>query len=301
MMKAYQLFAMLILLLAAPACNTFQSVLPSAPTSTPVPTRTAAPTLAAATATSLPLTMSPSPAATPTQVSAATVTRAPAASGPGTSAARRIQFQSGGTSAELAGNLAANTIDRYVLRALGGQTLTVEVSSSQGRMLLQISGADGNPLKTFGAGSSTWTGPLPSTQDYDIAIATESATAAAYTLRVAIPPLGTGVNPEPNRIQFAPASTSHTVQGNLGQDGLDVYVLRALAGQTMTVEVTSAQGPLLLAINGADGDVLKSAGAGGSSWSGTLRTTQDYFLRVHTPEGRPASYILRVAIPPITP
>lgn len=80
-----------------------------------------------------------------------------------------------------------NGIDQYVLRALAGQTMTINAFSKQANLLLEISGADGQPLKTFGGGSSNWSRVLPKTQDYVIKIATDNGGTAIYTLLVAIP------------------------------------------------------------------------------------------------------------------
>lgn len=133
-----------------------------APTSSPTPAAPPVPTLAKATA------ISPSGEAVPTP--------------------ERIQFKTGGTTATIQGNLVANGMDRYVLRALAGQTLKIDLTSKQAHMLFQVNGADGNVLKSFGAGASTWSIQLPTTQDYVIGITTEDGSAASYTLTVTIPP-----------------------------------------------------------------------------------------------------------------
>lgn len=91
--------------------------------------------------------------------------------------------------------------------------------------------------------------------------------------------------PSVRRIQFTPGSSSATLWGSMSPSGMDRYVLTALAGQTMTVEVIPTSGQPLLSISGANGEVLKSAGAGSPSWSGVLPLTQDYFITVSV-EGR---------------
>ncbi len=148
----------------AAATRTPAVAMPTAlpPTSSPTPVATAVPTLAKATASS------PSGGAVPTP--------------------KRIQFQAGGTSATIQGNLGTNGMDRYVLRALAGQTLKIDLASKQANMLFQVNGADGNVLKSFGAGASSWSIQLPTTQDYVIGITTEDGSAASYTLTVTIPP-----------------------------------------------------------------------------------------------------------------
>lgn len=100
------------------------------------------------------------------------------------------------------------------------------------------------------------------------------------------------------RIRFAPGGSSATLLGNLSPNGLDYYVLTALAGQTMTVEVLPTAGHPLLSISGANGEVLKSAGAGSPSWSGVLPLTQDYFITISAEGDSAVNYTLQVTIPP---
>ncbi len=182
------LLVSIIILPALAGCNVFARQLP-----TPVPA-TSVPTVELPTAT-------PSPTATatpvPSPVPSATLPPATQKPSGGTSgitspAPRRIEFQTGAITATIQGSLGTNSIDYYVLRALGGQKMTVvaTTASSQAHLLLQISGADGSPLKSMAAGAPNWTGVLPSTQDYLIAIAAEGGVPASYTLQVTIPPLG---------------------------------------------------------------------------------------------------------------
>jgi hypothetical protein len=77
------------------------------------------------------------------------------------------------------------------------------------------------------------------------------------------------------------------------------YVLKASAGQTMRVYLSPYQPvDLLMAIWGADGDVLLSGHVKADQWFGVLRTTQDYYISVTTADGSTAvSYALQVVIP----
>jgi hypothetical protein len=68
--------------------------------------------------------------------------------------------------------------------------MTVEVTSFPGQALLSISGANGEVYKSSGVGSSGWSGNLPLTQDYFIAISPAgNSPVTHYTLQVMIPPL----------------------------------------------------------------------------------------------------------------
>jgi hypothetical protein len=98
------------------------------------------------------------------------------------------------------------------------------------------------------------------------------------------------------RITFEAGSIGTTIKADLPEYKLHTYVLRAEAGQTMTVQLTS-KWDLLLSISGADGSVLKSTGIAGTEWSGTLNKSQDYFLSIQAVDGLAASYTLQVVIP----
>jgi uncharacterized protein YgiM (DUF1202 family) len=98
------------------------------------------------------------------------------------------------------------------------------------------------------------------------------------------------------RISFEAGSIGSTIKADLPENKLHTYVLRAEAGQTMTVQLTS-KWDLLLSVSGADGVVLKSSGVADSQWSGILPKSQDYYLAIQAVDGLAASYTLQVVIP----
>jgi hypothetical protein len=257
---------------AAPSAN-------SAP-----PTVTAPPEVP--TATPLPPTAVP-PTAVPPTAAPATVPVAPAP--------QRIQFASGATSATVTGQVAAYGADVYVLRALGGQTMTADLLSPASDVLLEIWGQDGTVLKRHVDGETTWTGVLPSTQDYFVKVVSFGS-AVSYALTVTIPPAGEP-EPEPVRIQFAVGAISATVTGQVAAYGADVYVLRAMAGQTMSVDLLSPASDVVLEIWVADGSPLLRHVTGQTAWTGQLYATQDYFIKVVS-FGSAVNYTLTVTIPP---
>jgi predicted small secreted protein len=257
---------------AAPSAN-------SAP-----PTVTAPPEVP--TATPLSPTAVPPTAVPPTAV--------PPTGAPATAPApQRIQFASGATSATVTGQVAAYGADVYVLRALGGQTMTADLLSPASDVLLEIWGQDGTVLKRHVDGETTWTGVLPSTQDYFVKVVSFGS-AVSYALTVTIPPAG---EPEPVRIQFAAGAISATVTGQVAAYGADIYVLQAMAGQTMSVDLLSPASDVVLEIWGADGTPLLRHVAGQTAWTGQLYATQDYFIKVVS-FGSAVNYTLTVTIPP---
>jgi hypothetical protein len=211
-----------------------------------------------------------------------------------TNDAERIRFAPGTTSASIAGNLAASESDLYLLRALAGQTLSLNLTFTEGRAILVVWGQDGNVLLSDHAEVSSFEQVLPTTQDYFIQVKGGPDGNTAYTMTVNIPAISTGME----RIEFTSGSTSATVTGQLNASGSAQYVLRAQAGQTLNINTTFAEGRAILAVWGADGDVLMSDHAEASTFQGVLRTTQDYYILL---KGRPdgdTSYSVTVTIPP---
>ena len=100
------------------------------------------------------------------------------------------------------------------------------------------------------------------------------------------------------RISFARGEISATVQGTTGAVDADHWVLAAMAGQTMSVNLILPTGRrATLAIYGADGTVLLSDRASVMQWSGLLPKAQDYFIDVKPVTGA-VSYTLKVTVPP---
>lgn len=209
--------------------------------------------------------------------------RAPPAAEP---EATRITFEPGRTSATVSGHVEQNGIARYVLRASADQPMAVDITSPNDDVLLDIWGVDGLPLKRHVDDRAYWRGRLPSTQDYFIQAVSVGA-AANYELHVTVFA----------RIQFEPGGTSATVTGEIEQNGIRHYVVRALAGQTMDVRVTSPNGDVLLTIWGEDGVPLKRYVDDRADWRGELYATQDYYIEAVVVGGA-TNYTLTVTIPP---
>ena len=211
---------------------------------------------------------------------------------------QRIVFQPGATSASVAGRTATPGMDSFVLRALAGQTMTVKATSALNNVILIIYGADGNVLISDHAGATQWSGSLPATQDYFIDTRSVADAKVDFTLQVTISPLPQPT-PGPQRIQFPANATAASVSGTLpAHTGVARYVLKAQAGQTMTVQTATTTGQVILIIWGADGNVLISDHAGATSWSGLLPATQDYYIDVRSVGNVQARFTMIVTIPP---
>jgi hypothetical protein len=103
--------------------------------------------------------------------------------------------------------------------------------------------------------------------------------------------------PLPERIRFSPGGTTATVSGTVAPGAAHRYVLWAMGGQTLMVDVAAAQ-PLLLSAWGSDGALLKPA-ATEDHWEGVLPASQDYVLQLAT-AGSATDYHMTVTIPSLS-
>jgi hypothetical protein len=98
----------------------------------------------------------------------------------------RIRFATGAYSATIYGRGYAAKIISYVLYARGGQTMTATLSSATNSVFVSIHGfSGGQSLVDSSAEETSWTGTLPSTQEY-ILEAVQNSTWVSYTLTVTI-------------------------------------------------------------------------------------------------------------------
>jgi GAF domain-containing protein len=106
------------------------------------------------------------------------------------------------------------------------------------------------------------------------------------------------------RIEFEPGAIRAAIKGEVAAGGSDHYVLAAMEGQVMTVNLLDRSDEIIpfdtavLVIWGDEGTVLASSHVEALSWEGTLPFTQDYFINVSSRTDQPIPYTLEVIIPP---
>ena len=99
---------------------------------------------------------------------------------------RRVSFARGASGAIVFGNVTAGGINTYVLRALGGQTMTATLNVPVTGVRLEIYRlSDGQSLLGGGANATTWTGVLPSSDDYIVRVVS-TGPHTTYTVSVTI-------------------------------------------------------------------------------------------------------------------
>ena len=169
--------------------------------------------------------------------------------------------------------------------------MEVSVVSPSSGVSFAIWGEDGTVLKLH---SENWAEcVLPSSQDYFVALYS-GGQAMRYDLTVMISALGRS---ELTRIRFAPGATSSVLEGGLEPGACAYYVLRALAGQRMEVQVSPGE-VVSLEVLAEDGS-LWSSGPAGILIVEQLPQTGDYYLTLCTPSWTAATrYTLEVTIPP---
>lgn len=120
------------------------------------------------------------------------------------------------------------------------------------------------------------------------------------------PEISAWLDNPPQRVEFEPGATSVTREEHIGFNRINGYLLRALAGQTMTVTVTSPHDDVWLSIWGyEDGMVLVSIFSEVNHWTGTLLSPQDYLINA-VAVGGDTAYTLQIEIvgqpePTVTP
>jgi hypothetical protein len=100
----------------------------------------------------------------------------------------RITFARGAISSSAQGTVTAPQRQDYVLRALQGQQMTVEIISAENRANFAVLGGDGQPLKRLENEDRRWAGKLPATGDYRISVATASGSASFTLVVTAVTP-----------------------------------------------------------------------------------------------------------------
>jgi len=110
------------------------------------------------------------------------------------------------------------------------------------------------------------------------------------------------LSPEATRIQFEPNTTSWHTPGELAPNASIRFVLYALKGQPMTVELTTVPDPgpgpsASVVISGENGQVLTADIT--TRWQGILTVSQDYYIEVRSLSEQSITYTLLVAIPAV--
>ncbi len=210
----------------------------------------------------------------------------PAPSNTTPATAARLRFLTGSTSASASYLLPAKQNQYYVIRAMKGQPMMVDVMSTSGDVTFSLTAPGGTALVSAADKKATWQGSLPSTGDYSFVIyGGASAQNITYSVTIAA------------RIQFARGADKLTLYGKTVGGNATVYAAWAAKGQVMKVDVTGAGTNAALTIWGfSDGQPDVRADLQQTSFSFTLPASQDYIVMVVPRAGMVVNYAATVKI-----
>jgi len=198
----------------------------------------------------------------------------------------RILFQTGSTVAVAQGSLAAGTTHTYIIGALKGQPMSLNISSPNNAMSLAVTAPGGAQLLAASAGQTYWQTRLPASGDYAVVVNSNSV-AGAYTFTVSIAA----------RIQFAAGAVQWTTTSQTFDGFTAQYVVYALKGQTMSLTVTGTGGNGVLTVAGFDdGQPYLRYVTERTDFSMQLPATEDYIIGVYPRAGAVVPFTLTVNI-----
>jgi hypothetical protein len=219
----------------------------------------------------------------------------------------RIQFQPNGTSWYTNGDLAPNASIYFVISAMQGQQMNVNLITEPDSSVipyasLSISGADGVGY-TF-APTTSWSGILPVSQDYYIGVLSMSPQSMTYQLNVEIPvvPNAPAAVDSPKiakdqLIRFAVGPLDVELNGTVISGERDRYSLSMLAGEILDVQITSLEGNAVFSILGPDQVALPGTEEGKDTmlWAVPIPADGAYSILVGPTRGN-ATYTLKVRV-----
>ncbi|WP_448560725.1 serine/threonine protein kinase [Trichothermofontia sp.] len=146
--------------------------------------------------------------------------------------ARALRFAPGEVSTLVRGNLEQASSQQYVLEALQGQVLAIQVVGAGAVMNLLRS--NGQAIDAAAYRTQRWTGELPADDRYQI----EVSGYGAYTLEMTLSPAASQLTgSQTSWIRFAPGETATTVTGEVAPGQVQRYILTANAQQLMSIQV----------------------------------------------------------------
>lgn len=103
----------------------------------------------------------------------------------GDTSGQSLDFNGGG-SQSVSGQIGAGKKDQYVFSANSGQKLKAKLSLSSGAAILVIYGEDGDVLLSSSSEDTSWSGELPTGQDYVVEVRNYGNSKARYTLQLVL-------------------------------------------------------------------------------------------------------------------
>jgi hypothetical protein len=213
-----------------------------------------------------------------------------------------VEFQPGATSATRSGDLPAGGIKEYVLRASAGQMMHVQTVGQSAPIYFTLRSP----------GGTIWSGEpqpsdvyiftvqviLPESGDYVVKLSVPQDTRATrydvgFTIAGSSSPPDPPPVESPQRVNFAPGTTSATRSGDLPAGGSKKYVLWATAGQSMHVQTVGYNARVEFTLTSPAGATWTSEQQASdvniSTAEVILPQNGDYWVRLLVPPGTQAT------------
>jgi hypothetical protein len=227
--------------------------------------------------------------------------------------ATRIQFQPNTSGWYTPGEVQPNETLRFVLGAQSGQQMTASLKTqpADADTFLYIWSPDGT-VYTLMAPTKEWSGLLPASQDYYLEVRSFSKQPVPYQLSVNIPAIGAAgtapSEPVPQLAYGARIAVDKPVRFDAGPMALELngavlngerdrYILNALAGEKLSVLISSQEGNAVFSIIGPDQNPLPGTEEGKdvNNWSVPIFIEGSYAILVGSTRGN-ATYTLKVEV-----
>ncbi len=198
----------------------------------------------------------------------------------------RIEMAPGGTFASVDGRVSEHGEVSYLVGARANQFMVATLTSTDSSLFLAIQSPLGKILVSPAEQKNSWKGALPEDGDYQVVVFSASG-AGDYSLGITIPVI----------LQFKPGGDSQSLDGQISANSTNSYLVRALAGQTITAAIISPGKDIALVISGLqDGRVYAISPSDNPSATVKLPATQNYLVQCVSNGSSSENYQLDIQI-----
>ena len=192
-----------------------------------------------------------------------------------------VNFASGATSATLNGTTVNGYLYSYALACGAGQTLSASLNVPSSTAVIDIYGvSSGTTFLYASAGTNTWTGILPRSEDYVIEVVPVNGVVTDYALTVSVTGTVANFSSGGGNIVFTPGTTAASINGTIQPGQVVTYTVQANQHQPMILLVDSPKRDVTLGVLLPDGTTLLTQAMKWSHWQSNLPTTGQYTIQV---------------------
>ena len=198
-----------------------------------------------------------------------------------------IKFSPAVTTNRTSGTVALGKMIQYEFRAQAGQAIIIFINSQYNNVFATLKGIEGGEtLLSAPSGAYFWHGIAPTSEDYLLTAACNSAKPAGYTMDLTLP----------QSINLSQGDAAVTETGNLLAGAATNYLIHGSAGQVLNVSLASAKYSVGLTIYGLnDNQPLVNYLSGTNTWNGLVPVTEDYIIKLNA-VGQRSDYTLNIQI-----